>query len=73
MSATCHFCGGDVDPQSRRTWKRLAGWHRAGAKGGSDVALRETIPDVFACDLCIRRLQAGHAPLQTSLLDEIGR
>lgn len=69
MSPRCHFCGVDVDPKSRRVWKRLAGWHRPGAKGGSDVALRETVPDVFACDVCVRRLQRGQAPTQLSIGD----
>lgn len=69
MTVKCFFnCGNDVDTKSRYTWHRVIGWERPGKAGGSDVACRERHGDEFACDVCIRRLQAGVAPAQEALV-----
>jgi hypothetical protein len=68
LARPCFYCGKDVDPNSRFTWHGVKGWERPGRKGGSDIAAREKIEDVFACDPCVRLVQAGRVPGQASLL-----
>lgn len=71
--AVCHYCGNDVDPLSRTTYRRVVGWERkagvraSGSHGGSDITLRELL-DEYACPGCIQLLRSGVAPAQESLL-----
>lgn len=71
MTRPCHYCGTDVDPLSRYTWRRVTGWElkasAASRKGGSDIAARESLEE-FACHVCIRRRQRGVAPGQGEML-----
>ena len=65
---TCTYCGVEVDPNSRETWHQITGWSRPGKAGGSDIALRERVVDGdVACDVCIRRIQAGANPSQEAM------
>jgi hypothetical protein len=48
----CFFCGKEVDPDSRNTYRRLQGWNKKGRSGGSDVYLRELL-NTYACAGCI--------------------
>lgn len=52
MTTQCTFCGRDIDPNSRYTYRRIQGWHRPGKAGGSDITLREPM-GIFACPGCI--------------------
>lgn len=63
----CFYCERDVDPNSRFTWHGVKGWERKGRSGGSDIAAREKV-DIYACDACVRSVQAGRVPGQASLL-----
>jgi hypothetical protein len=69
--ACCVYCSRPVDPSARSTYRRVQGWeHKALAesrRGGSDIVLREAV-DVFACDVCVTRLQNGLSVSQEVLL-----
>jgi hypothetical protein len=69
MTAACAYCGRPVDPSSRYTWHLVTGWARRGKAGGSDIACRTPAsPSQMACDVCVRRVQAGVSPAQGTLL-----
>jgi len=67
----CAYCDEPVDPNSPSVYRRITGWERkavaSSRRGGSDIVLRESGP-YWACDACIRRLQAGVDIKQGSLL-----
>jgi hypothetical protein len=64
MTATCPFCGQQVDPQSPYTWQRVVGWQRmagvraSGKHGGSDIRLRETRQE-WAHPACVTLTKDG--------------
>ena len=68
----CVYCDCSVDPNANGTYTRVRGWERkaysASRRGGSDIVLRETTPDVFACQFCVDKLKAGVNVSQESLL-----
>lgn len=64
---TCHYCGDDLEPDDRNTYRRVLGWerkaHASSRRGGSDIVLRE--PGVeFACRWCVDALKQGRSPHQ---------
>ena len=71
LNRSCFYCGDQVDPLARSTWRRVVGWERKALaesrRGGSDIVLRET-RDEYACPSCVTRLQAGLPVAQESLL-----
>jgi len=71
LNRSCFYCGGQVDPLARSTWRRVVGWERKALaesrRGGSDIVLRES-RDEYACPSCVTRLQAGLPVAQESLL-----
>lgn len=71
MTHACSLCGLPVDPRDPQTHRRIQGWERksqgASRKSGSDIVLREQLPE-FACFSCIFRLQQGISVGQESLL-----
>ena len=68
----CVYCHTNVDPAANGTFTRVVGWERKGysetRRGGSDIVLREPVPDVFACQFCVDKLKAGVNVSQESLL-----
>ena len=68
----CVYCDCSVDPSANGTYTRVRGWERKGysetRRGGSDIVLREPVPDTFACQFCIDKLKAGVNVSQESLL-----
>ena len=63
----CVFCGEQVDPNSRRTWRKVEGFERHRDAGGTNaIALRHQL-DVWACDPCISKQKTGLAPGQGTL------
>ena len=72
-AARCFYCGNDIDPLGRDTWRRIIGWEKkagiraSGKHGGSDIALREP-RDQYAHHLCVRRMQQGVNASQGTLL-----
>ncbi len=68
----CGLCGNPVDPTDPYAWWGIHAVERkarsASRKQGSDVALRKQIPGEWYHYECVRRAQAGVAPLQESLL-----
>jgi hypothetical protein len=62
LTRSCTFCDKALDPDSRYTWHKVTGWERPGRKGGSDIAARTRDGETFACDPCVRDLQAGRVP-----------
>jgi hypothetical protein len=76
MTRACVYCGGSVNPTDFRygaNYRRVVGWERktrtrsSGAKGGSDIALRES-RDEWACRSCVEKRKLGLAPGQQGLL-----
>lgn len=65
----CAYCNTPLDPHAGHIWRRVVGWERkargATRKSGSDIAAREPREE-YACDRCIRRLQRGVSPTQTT-------
>jgi len=53
-------------------FQRVIGWERksvlSSRRGGSDIVLREPVPDVFSCQFCIERIRAGVNVSQETLL-----
>jgi hypothetical protein len=70
MVTRCQLCGREI-PAHLRPWQRIQAWQRSAAsssrRGGYDVAVRQPIPDQYACNTCIRRLQSGVSPSQLQL------
>lgn len=68
----CVYCGRNVDPNQPYTYQRVSGWehkaYSASRRGGSDIVLREPVPDMFACQFCIDKLKAGVNVAQETLL-----
>ena len=68
----CVYCHRTVDPNDPGVHQHVTGWERkaysASRRGGSDIVLRETTPDVFACQFCVDKLKAGVSVAQESLL-----
>lgn len=68
----CIYCGHTVEPSHHGTFARVIGWERKGygdsRRGGSDIVLREPVPDMFACQFCIDKLKAGVNVAQETLL-----
>jgi hypothetical protein len=68
----CVYCKRDVDPNQPYVYQRTIGWEHkaflASRRGGSDIVLREPVPDVFACQFCVDKLKAGVSVAQESLL-----
>ena len=66
------YCGHSVEPAHHGTFTRVLGWERKGysetRRGGSDIVLREPVPDIFACQFCVDKLKAGVSVAQESLL-----
>ena len=72
MTVPCVYCGSQVNPDARSTYRRVIGWEQkadrfTARRGGSDIYARELL-DVFACTVCVDKLRAGVAPAQESLL-----
>lgn len=68
MRTVCEFCGNNVDPDNRLTYRKVTGWEHPRQAGGTNaLALRET-HDVFACSPCIDKQRAGIPVGQTSLV-----
>lgn len=67
MTATCTFCGKEVNPQSRQTYTRVVGWHRPGKAGGSDIVLRQLLNE-WACPQCVDKVRWGVNVGQESLV-----
>ena len=72
MNAVCWFCGDPIDPEALDTRRGTHGWERKSQdparRSGSDIALRTPVDGEYAHEHCIRRVRAGVAPLQESLL-----
>lgn len=73
MILQCHFCGGQIDPRIQTVWRQVTGWERkattsSSRKGGSDIVLRESVPDMVACNSCIDSVKRGVGPMQGSLV-----
>ena len=72
MNPTCTYCRTTVDPTDPGVYERVIGWERkafqASRRGGSDIVLRERIPDTFACQFCVDKLKAGVSVAQETLL-----
>jgi hypothetical protein len=70
VTVLCSLCGKPI-PEGIRPYRGVHGWERKALaesrRGGSDIVARQSL-DEYACDQCIRRLQAGIAPTQESLL-----
>lgn len=61
----CQFCGEPVNPEL--DWRRVVGWERRRAQGGTNaVALREPLGQ-WACRTCIDLRRSGHAGQGTLL------
>jgi hypothetical protein len=60
----CEFCGEPVDPADRWVWHRVTGWERSlrtrtsGARGGSDIVMRERLEE-FAHPSCVTLARDG--------------
>lgn len=69
--ADCFYCGREVDPDNRATYRGVKGWERramaASRQGGSDISCRRAV-DEYACAPCISKLKSGIDPGQASLL-----
>lgn len=72
MNLRCHFCGHEIDPRLQTVWRQVTGWERkatsSSRKGGSDIVLREPVPDRVACNTCVEAAKRGVGPLQESLI-----
>lgn len=68
MPRLCSFgCGTIIRPD--RDWQRTKGWTTKRAQGGANtIAMREVIPDEWACMHCIDALKAGRNPQQGALV-----
>lgn len=68
----CAYCHRGVDPNQPYVYQQVIGWEKksvlSSRRGGSDIVLREPVPDVFACQFCIEKLKAGVSVAQESLL-----
>ena len=71
---TCDLCGRQIDPEDTyNVFRRVTGWERmthrraSGARGGSDIVLREK-QDAYAHALCVSLARDGIQPGQEALL-----
>lgn len=68
-SMPCTYCTTPVDATNKYSYRRVQGWERAGANGGSDILLREKAePPEFACLGCVEKMKAGVSVGQGSLV-----
>jgi hypothetical protein len=69
----CHLCGKPVDPDHHQTDRAAWGWERrvqfrpSGAKGGSDLLLRQPF-DRYAHSSCVDLERAGVNARQQTLV-----
>lgn len=72
VEPACVYCHTLVDPNDHGVYQRITGWEKKAfafaRRGGSDIVLRESTPDVFACQFCIDKLKAGVNVAQETLL-----
>ena len=67
VSNQCPYCDNPVNKDDPLTWKGVTGWVH-GPKAHA-MTLRENT-GLYAHDECIKKVRAGQAPDQVSLLDE---
>lgn len=67
----CALCGEQIEPADPLTWQRVTGWERkalaASRRRGSDIALREQLPE-FAHSRCVNNHRLGIITGQQELL-----
>lgn len=67
---SCSLCSKPVDPSSRSTLQRIAGWERRAIgehrRSGSDIVLRERVEE-FAHASCVERAKLGLPAQQEAL------
>lgn len=67
MSAgRCTFCGDTVDP--KQDYRRVEGWERARAAGGTNAVRLRRPTDVWACRFCVDKEARGVGAAQTGLM-----
>ena len=65
---TCKFCGTEVDPDNRLTFREVKGWEQIREQGGlNTLTLRHTTGE-FACWSCVDKERRGIPAGQTSLV-----
>lgn len=68
---TCWRCGDSIDPHDPLTYTRVQGWERraigASRRGGSDIVLRERLPE-YAHGSCVEKARMGVSPEQQELI-----
>lgn len=55
----CIFCRASIDPGHEDTWRLVEGWVGGPKRNGFTL---QSKPHAYACNSCIRKQQAGHAP-----------
>ena len=68
MAQHCEFCGTEVDPNSRLTYRRVVGWEHPRDAGGTNALALRQIQDRFACFSCIDKQRRGISLGQTTLV-----
>ena len=70
----CELCGNPIVPgDDYNTFRRVQGWERmthrraSGARGGSDIVLREKL-DEYAHAMCVSLARTGVQPGQETLV-----
>lgn len=70
MDIPCEFCGLPVNPKSRLTLQKVAGWEKKRSQGGANqIILREPLPN-YAHASCIDERKQGIHPEQALLFEQ---
>ncbi len=66
MNGKCTFCDGPVSAD--RDYRKVVGWERNRAAGGTNAIAAREPQDEWACTTCIEKLKRGVTIEQQSLL-----
>ena len=64
----CSECKQPIDDRFHNYWTKVEGWERRRSAGGTNHLAMRKQKDEFLCDACMRMLQRGLDPRQSSLI-----